>query len=174
MNETHIQSEPDFENEERIIQDLTCIAVTGIEDPVRDEVPDAIRKCQRAGITVRMVTGDNINTARSIATKCGIIKPSDDFLVLEGKEFNTRVRGPDGEVSESLTSTSACVAPRARSIELLMNVSYLTKRSSDVCVFVVADQTVAHRRHLAAPARAGALVTHRQVHARQGHHRQPH
>ena len=107
MNETHIQSEPDFENEERIIQDLTCIAVTGIEDPVRDEVPDAIRKCQRAGITVRMVTGDNINTARSIATKCGIIKPSDDFLVLEGKEFNTRVRGPDGEVSESLTSTRA-------------------------------------------------------------------
>ena len=107
MNETHIQSEPDFENEERIIQDLTCIAVTGIEDPVRDEVPDAIRKCQRAGITVRMVTGDNINTARSIATKCGIIKPSDDFLVLEGKEFNTRVRGPDGEVSHSLTSIYA-------------------------------------------------------------------
>ena len=99
MNETHIQSEPDFENEERIIQDLTCIAVTGIEDPVRDEVPDAIRKCQRAGITVRMVTGDNINTARSIATKCGIIKPSDDFMVLEGKDFSTRVHDQAGNVS---------------------------------------------------------------------------
>lgn len=63
------------------------------------QVPDAIKKCQRAGITVRMVTGDNINTARSIAVKCGIIKPSDDFLILEGKEFNRRVRDSNGEVS---------------------------------------------------------------------------
>jgi Ca2+ transporting ATPase len=45
-----------------------------------------------------MVTGDNINTARSIATKCGIIKPHDDFLVLEGKEFNQRVRDSNNEV----------------------------------------------------------------------------
>ena len=64
------------------------------QDPVRDEVPDAIRKCQRAGITVRMVTGDNINTARAIATKCGIIKPGDNFLVLEGKDFNKKIRDP--------------------------------------------------------------------------------
>jgi magnesium-transporting ATPase (P-type) len=63
------------------------------------QVPEAIRKCQRAGITVRMVTGDNINTARSIATKCGILKPEDDFLILEGKEFNRRIRDSNGEVS---------------------------------------------------------------------------
>jgi Ca2+-transporting ATPase/Ca2+ transporting ATPase len=37
-----------------------------------------------------MVTGDNINTARSIATACGILKPGADFLALEGKEFNAR------------------------------------------------------------------------------------
>ncbi len=61
---------------------------------MRDEVPGAIKKCQRAGITVRMVTGDNINTARAIATKCGIIKPGDNYLVLEGKEFNKRIRDP--------------------------------------------------------------------------------
>jgi len=46
-----------------------------------------------------MVTGDNINTARSIATKCGILKPGDDFLILEGKEFNRRIRDSHGEVS---------------------------------------------------------------------------
>jgi len=46
-----------------------------------------------------MVTGDNIMTARSIATKCGIIKPTDDFLVLEGKEFNKRIRDASGRVS---------------------------------------------------------------------------
>lgn len=62
-------------------------------------MPDAIRKCQRAGITVRMVTGDNVNTARSIAAKCGIIKPGEDFLVLEGKEFNQCIRGDDNQVS---------------------------------------------------------------------------
>lgn len=63
------------------------------------QVPEAIRKCQRAGITVRMVTGDNVNTARSIATKCGIFKPGEDWLVLEGKEFNQRIRDANGEVS---------------------------------------------------------------------------
>lgn len=63
------------------------------------KVPDAIRKCQRAGITVRMVTGDNINTARAIATKCGILQPGDDFICLEGKEFNRRIRNEKGEVS---------------------------------------------------------------------------
>lgn len=46
-----------------------------------------------------MVTGDNINTARSIAIKCGIISPESDFLVLEGKDFNSRVRDQDGNVS---------------------------------------------------------------------------
>ncbi|EPB77118.1 hypothetical protein ANCCEY_03819 [Ancylostoma ceylanicum] len=55
------------------------------------EVPAAITKCQEAGITVRMVTGDNINTARSIATACGILKPGEDFIALEGKEFNARL-----------------------------------------------------------------------------------
>jgi Ca2+ transporting ATPase len=41
-----------------------------------------------------MVTGDNISTARAIATKCGIIKPGDKYLVLEGKDFNKRIRDP--------------------------------------------------------------------------------
>lgn len=64
------------------------------------QVPDAILKCQRAGITVRMVTGDNINTARAIATKCGILLPGEDFLCLEGKEFNRLIRNEKGEVGE--------------------------------------------------------------------------
>ena len=43
------------------------------QDPVRKEVPDAVATCQRAGITVRMVTGDNIHTAKHIARECGIL-----------------------------------------------------------------------------------------------------
>ncbi|KAM6937600.1 plasma membrane calcium-transporting ATPase 1-like [Xenentodon cancila] len=94
------EGEPDWDNEADILTGLTCIAVVGIEDPVRPEVPDAIRKCQRAGITVRMVTGDNINTARAIATKCGILHPGDDFLCLEGKEFNRLIHDDLGEIQQ--------------------------------------------------------------------------
>ncbi|XP_012679928.1 plasma membrane calcium-transporting ATPase 1a isoform X2 [Clupea harengus] len=92
--------EPDWDNETDILTSLTCICVVGIEDPVRPEVPDAITRCQRAGITVRMVTGDNINTARAIATKCGILLPGDDFLCMEGKEFNRRIRNEKGEIEQ--------------------------------------------------------------------------
>uniref|UniRef100_A0A7N6F6A6 Calcium-transporting ATPase n=1 Tax=Anabas testudineus TaxID=64144 RepID=A0A7N6F6A6_ANATE len=92
--------EPDWDSENDILNELTCIAVVGIEDPVRTEVPEAISKCQRAGITVRMVTGDNINTARAIATKCGILLPGEDFLCLEGKEFNRQIRNDKGEVEQ--------------------------------------------------------------------------
>uniref|UniRef100_A0A8C2AM28 Calcium-transporting ATPase n=1 Tax=Cyprinus carpio TaxID=7962 RepID=A0A8C2AM28_CYPCA len=93
-------TEPDWDNEADILNDLTCICVVGIEDPVRHEVPEAISKCQRAGITVRMVTGDNINTARAIATKCGILQPGEDFLCLEGKDFNQQIRNDKGEVEQ--------------------------------------------------------------------------
>ncbi|XP_060544354.1 plasma membrane calcium-transporting ATPase 2 isoform X4 [Pantherophis guttatus] len=92
--------EPEWDNENDILTDLTCICVVGIEDPVRPEVPEAIRKCQRAGITVRMVTGDNINTARAIAVKCGIIHPGEDFLCIEGKDFNRRIRNEKGDIEQ--------------------------------------------------------------------------
>ncbi|XP_051950145.1 plasma membrane calcium-transporting ATPase 3-like isoform X1 [Xyrauchen texanus] len=91
---------PEWDNETDIVSNLTCICVVGIEDPVRPEVPDAITKCQQAGITVRMVTGDNINTARAIAAKCGIIHPGDDFLCMEGKDFNTQIRNEKGEIEQ--------------------------------------------------------------------------
>nr|KAF7394273.1 hypothetical protein H0235_016868 [Vespula pensylvanica] len=102
INQVHSDNEPNWEDEENIVNNLTCLGIVGIEDPVRPEVPDAIRKCQKAGITVRMVTGDNINTARSIALKCGILKPNEDFLILEGKEFNRRIRDSNGEVQQHL------------------------------------------------------------------------
>lgn len=80
----------DWEDEDTLCSELTAIAVLGIQDPVRPEVPKAIAKCQQAGVTVRMVTGDNINTARSIALACGILNPIEDFLVLDSNEFNNR------------------------------------------------------------------------------------
>lgn len=98
-----LDTDLDWDNEEFIVSDLVCLCIVGIEDPLRAEVPRAIRRCQAAGITVRMVTGDNVNTARSIAVKCGILNEKDDFLVLEGPEFNKRIRSkPQGPVEQSL------------------------------------------------------------------------
>lgn len=61
--------------------DLVAVGLVGIEDPLRHEVPDAIEKCYRAGIDVRMVTGDNPNTAASISYQAGILR---EFHFKEG------------------------------------------------------------------------------------------
>lgn len=53
---------------------MILLAVLGVRDIPRKEVPEAIRKCHKAGITVRMVTGDNIITAKAIAKDIGIVK----------------------------------------------------------------------------------------------------
>ena len=44
-----------------------------------------------------MVTGDNVNTARSVAIKCGILRPDSKSLVLEGPEFNRMIRNKPEE-----------------------------------------------------------------------------
>lgn len=61
------------------------LGVYGIEDPLRAGVNEAVSTCQKAGIFVRMVTGDNRATAESIARRCGILMRGG--LVLEGAEF---------------------------------------------------------------------------------------
>ena len=76
--------------------DLILLAITGIMDPLRDEIPEAIKTCKAAGITVRMVTGDNTDTAVAISKKAGILpedyeKTSESNAVLEGKVFRQKV-----------------------------------------------------------------------------------
>lgn len=65
--------------------DLVLVMLFGILDPLRNEVPAAVAKCQMAGITVRMVTGDSAPTARAIARGCGIL--SADGIIMEGPDF---------------------------------------------------------------------------------------
>lgn len=66
-------------------EDLILTAIVGIKDPVRAEVPAAVDQCKKAGIFVRMVTGDNVHTAKHIAKECGIY--TDDGLAMEGPVF---------------------------------------------------------------------------------------
>ncbi|KAL4600834.1 hypothetical protein ACB092_11G228700 [Castanea dentata] len=66
----------------------TLISVIGIKDPVRPGVREAVKTCLAAGITVRMVTGDNINTAKAIAKECGIL--TEDGIAIEGPDFRDK------------------------------------------------------------------------------------
>ncbi|KAG8697568.1 hypothetical protein FRC08_006447 [Ceratobasidium sp. 394] len=58
---------------ESIASDLTLIGIVGIEDPLRPGAKEAVQKCLGAGVTIKMCTGDNVLTARSIASQCSII-----------------------------------------------------------------------------------------------------
>ncbi|MCO5609818.1 hypothetical protein L7F22_064050 [Adiantum nelumboides] len=61
------------------------LAIMGTKDPTRPEVPNAVRRCQLAGIKIQMVTGDNLITGRAIAIECGILQEGD--LTNEGTTF---------------------------------------------------------------------------------------
>ncbi|KAI9803719.1 MAG: plasma membrane calcium [Piccolia ochrophora] len=70
---------------EDVFQNMTFLCLVGIQDPLREGVADSVRRCQNAGIVVRMVTGDNSITAQAIATECGI--KTDDGIAMEGPKF---------------------------------------------------------------------------------------
>jgi Ca2+ transporting ATPase len=74
---------------------FTLLGIYGIQDVLRPGVKKAIEDCKKAGVRVRMVTGDNIVTARAIARACGIISDSPDSndLIMEGPEFMEQIGG---------------------------------------------------------------------------------
>jgi Ca2+ transporting ATPase len=100
--------------------ELVFVALVGIEDPLRKEVPGAIEKCYNAGIDVRLVTGDSPNTAVSIAYQAGILK---DFhfvepgaekiahnlklnVLMEGKKFRKKVYRIDEDGNKEFDQTA--------------------------------------------------------------------
>ena len=72
-------------------QKLCIVALFGIYDPPRKEVPEAVKLCHRAGIKVRMVTGDNPATAFAISREVGITDSNE--RVIEGSMLNYLVGG---------------------------------------------------------------------------------
>ena len=84
--------------------DTVWIGMLSMQDPLRPEIMKAIADCNRANIVVRMVTGDNLETAKAIATECGIYDPNREYrpppgapagehgdLAMEGPEFRAAV-----------------------------------------------------------------------------------
>lgn len=78
---------------------LVFVAIAGIKDPVRAAVPEAVLRCKRAGIQVRMLTGDNKLTATHIAKECHILTGDPERNVIEGPEFRKLT---DDQVDELL------------------------------------------------------------------------
>jgi Ca2+-transporting ATPase len=102
---------------------LVYLGVMAIEDPLRPGVEESIADCQRAGVTVRMVTGDNIETAKAIAVKCGILTPpssgggggSSIDEALDGAEDSGREIAMEGSKFRALSDAQKDrVVPRLR------------------------------------------------------------
>jgi len=84
------REDPQSVDFDRIFKEMVFLGVVGIQDPLRHGVTEAVRQCQGAGVFVRMVTGDNIMTAKAIASECGIYTAGG--IAMEGPVF--RKLGP--------------------------------------------------------------------------------
>jgi len=85
-------------------EDLCFLGITGIIDPIRDDVADSVQDCLNAGISIKIVTGDTPGTAREIGRQIGLWTESDDpeRQLITGKEFNLlsddELRGRIGDI----------------------------------------------------------------------------
>ncbi|ETO77229.1 calcium-translocating P-type ATPase, PMCA-type [Phytophthora nicotianae P1976] len=89
---------------ESLEQQLVCLALVSIADPLRPGTREAVASCQKAGIVVRMVTGDSALTARSIARECGILASEKEemYTVMEGPDFRALVLDSHGQLRQEI------------------------------------------------------------------------
>ena len=78
-----------LDGEKMCSYDLTLLGVAAISDPIRDDVAEAINDCTRAGIAIKIVTGDTPATAKEIGRQIGLWKETDTEEInhISGKEF---------------------------------------------------------------------------------------
>jgi len=107
-------------------RDLVWDGYVGIRDPLRDHIADSVASCQQAGIKVRMVTGDNPETARAIAHDAGILQGG---TVITGAAFRILSKEEQVEASQTLD-----VMARAEPMDKLLLVEALQKSGSVVAV----------------------------------------
>lgn len=80
-----LEDDPKLAVFDKVFKDMVFLGIVGIQDPLRIGVADAVLACQNAGVFVRMVTGDNVLTAKAIAEECGIYTAGG--LIMEGPQF---------------------------------------------------------------------------------------
>ncbi|CAK8535562.1 unnamed protein product [Lathyrus sativus] len=112
--------------------ELVLLAIVGIKDPCRPGVKDAVRLCTEAGVKVRMVTGDNLQTAKAIALECGILVSLEDAVepnIIEGKTFRQLSEMEREQVAKKIT-----VMGRSSPNDKLLLVQALRKEGEVVAV----------------------------------------
>ncbi|MCL7023830.1 hypothetical protein MKW94_004851 [Papaver nudicaule] len=112
--------------------ELVLLAITGLKDPCRPGVREAVELCTKAGVKVRMVTGDNIQTAKAIALECGILSSDADATeptLIEGKRFRELSESEREEVAGKIS-----VMGRSSPNDKLLLVKALKKRGHVVAV----------------------------------------
>ncbi|MFO0807773.1 MAG: calcium-translocating P-type ATPase, PMCA-type [Gemmataceae bacterium] len=119
---TPAEEEALHELRDTIERGLVFDGFVAIRDPVRDDVPAAVAKCQSAGIEVKMITGDNAVTARAIATEIGLLDLP-DAAVLTSDEFNAKT---DEELKALLPRLR--VLARAKPLDKLRMVKLLQEQ----------------------------------------------
>lgn len=83
-------TEKPIADQQLLVDDMVFLGVVAISDPVRPDVPQAVRECLDAGIAVKIVTGDTATTACEIARQVGLWKDGDsDRQMITGPEFET-------------------------------------------------------------------------------------
>ncbi|XP_062074406.1 putative calcium-transporting ATPase 13, plasma membrane-type [Humulus lupulus] len=121
-----------LEGHETIQEDgLILLGMVGIKDPCRPGVKKAVEACQHAGVHVKMITGDNVFTARAIATECGILKLGQDMsgAVIEGVEFRNYTPEERMEKVDKI-----CVMARSSPFDKLLMVQCLKQKGHVVAV----------------------------------------
>nr|KYP50409.1 Calcium-transporting ATPase 9, plasma membrane-type [Cajanus cajan] len=112
--------------------ELVLLAIVGIKDPCRPGVKGAVRVCTEAGVKVRMVTGDNLQTAKAIALECGILMSSEDAVepnIIEGKTFRELSENEREQIAKRIT-----VMGRSSPTDKLLLVQALRKGGEVVAV----------------------------------------
>lgn len=92
--------------ENELPDEMILLGVIGVVDPVREEVPNAVKVANEAGIQVIEITGDCIETAIAIANECGIYKDGD--IALTNDEFEAMTDEEVKNVIPSLRVISRC------------------------------------------------------------------
>lgn len=124
----------DDENEDLdqfLESELILISIIGIQDPLRDGIVEAVARCKKSGITVRMVTGDNLETARAIAKNAGILslaEAKDKYSCMEGVEFRKEVGGLE-EATDRNGNTYEKVKNEEKFLEIIKQLKVLARSS---------------------------------------------
>ncbi len=123
-------AEPSAYESEALEFDMTFIGLTGMIDPVRPEVKDAIVECRGAGIKPIMITGDHINTAKAIARELGIL--TDDSQAMMGADIDKYTDEEFEKIVENIC-VYARVQPehKTRIVNAWRNKGYVTAMTGD-------------------------------------------